>query len=201
MFWFLHYCAKALLGLAVVALLWFGYRNRHLLSPAQDWLHTLERADLERLEVLGTNTARVVRVSSGDTLLVGQSRSERLEFRVAGITAPPFTRHKHSPAWKAYEASRLHLESLARSNEVQVAYTFFVPRAGGVGGVYMGGTNLALAMLESGLAIVHDASLKSLPLTQQVQLLAAEKRAREAKRGHWADPAAITLIRGPTPAD
>lgn len=196
MFWFLHYAVKTLIAVAIAGLLWFAYDNRHLLSPAQDWVNTLERADLERLEVLGTNTARVVRVNSGDTLTVGEKRSDRLEFRIAGVVAPPYNRHRHTPSWKSYEDSRRQLESLVRSNEVSVAYTFLVPRAGGVGGVYLNGTNVAISLLESGMAVVHDPSLKSLPLTDQVLLLAAEKRAREDKRGIWNDPAMLGVLRG-----
>lgn len=196
MFWFLHYSVKVGMALAAVALLWFAYANRQLLNPAEDWLHTLQRADLERLEVLGTNTARVVKVNSGDTLTVGEKRSDRVEFRIAGIVAPPRSRAIHSPAWNAWEQSRRQLADLTLSNEVSVAYTFLVPRAGGVGGVYLHGTNVALPMLESGMALVHDASLKGLPVPDQLQLLAAEKRAREEQRGFWADPVMVRAMKG-----
>lgn len=45
---------------------------------------------------------------------------------------------------------------------------------------------MAIPLLREGMVIVHDASLKSLPIPDQVQLLAAEKSAREGRRGVWA---------------
>lgn len=190
MFHFLHYAVKVAIVLMIVGLGAWAYSERARLEPAEEWLETLRRADLERLEVLGTNTAPVVAVPSGDSVVVGTSRTDRLTFRIAGVTAPPRARRKHSEAWKAFEQSRKHLESQVLSNPVDVAYTFLVPRGGGVGGVYLRGTNVAYAILDAGMGIVHDGSLKSLPVPEQVRLLAAEKAAREARRGFWADTVA-----------
>ncbi|MCC6234943.1 MAG: thermonuclease family protein, partial [Verrucomicrobiales bacterium] len=195
MFWFLHYTVKAVIALAFLALGLGAWMNRHRLEPAEEWVQTLRRAEVERLEVLGTNTAMMVRAPSGDTVTVGQAKKDRLVFRVAGVVGPPRALKRHSPAWKTFERSREHLQSLALSNEVTVAYTFFEPRVGGVGAVYLRGTNLALAQVAAGMALVHDASLKGLPLPDQVKLLAEEKKAREEKRGFWAEPEVVARIR------
>lgn len=199
MFWFLHYSVKVLIGLAIVGMLCLAYANRELLTPAEEWMRTLERADLGRLEILGTNTARVVKANAGDTLTVGESRTNRLTFRIAGVVAPPVNRHRNTPSWQAFEDSRVFLDRAAASNEVVIAYTYLVPGVGGVGGVYLGGTNLALTLLDSGMAVVHDASLKSLPLPEQVLLLAAEKKAREARRGVWSKPAVLSALKARSP--
>jgi hypothetical protein len=87
------------------------------------------------------------------------------------------------------------LSVLALSNEVRVAYTFAIPGGGGVGGVYLGRTNVALPMLHEGMVIVHDGSLRSLPIVEQVQLLAVEKGARETRRGFWTN----AVVLGPPP--
>ena len=51
-----------------------------------------------------------------------------------------------------------------------------------MGGVYLGETNVALSLLEQGAARVDDATLKGLPLGEQVRLLAAEKAVLEKVR-------------------
>lgn len=191
MFWFLHYTVKVLLALAIVGLGATLYLNRHWFAPAEDWAETLGRADLGTLPVLETITGRVVRVTSGDGLTVREGRGPLRLVRIAGIVAPPRSRNSRSPGSLAADRSRELLSRLALSNEVRVAFTFVVPRRGGAGGVYLGETNLAVPLLEAGAVMVHDGSLKSLPLTEQVQLLAAERSARSARRGCWTNMAAL----------
>jgi endonuclease YncB( thermonuclease family) len=94
----------------------------------------------------------------------------------------------------AWVEERNASRNLALSNEVPVAYTFFIPHGGGLGGVYLGGKNIAIPLLESGAAIVDEATLKCLPVVKQIQLLAAEA-AREEKRGLWGDSAMLEAER------
>jgi endonuclease YncB( thermonuclease family) len=151
-------------------------------------MQTLRRAHRETLPILGQSTGRVVRVVAGDTVSIRPPEAQAQNFRIAGILAPPYARNPLSDEAKAFRRSRDYLASLALSNEVRVAYTYLTPEgSGGIGGVYLGETNLALPMLAAGWVIVHDASLRSLPITDQVQLLAAEKKAREAQVGFWSD--------------
>ena len=56
-------------------------------------------------------------------------------------------------------------------------------------------------ILEVGGAIIHEGSLKSLPVLEQVQLLAAEKAAREARRGIWEDPELVEVVRSSAGAE
>ncbi len=120
-----------------------------------------------------------------------------LTVRVAGILAPlpPRTQNPRNPQLVAFRRSRNALGELVLSNEVTVAYTFHAPRTGGVGGVYRGTTNVAIPLLATGAVIIHDASLKWLPLSEQVRLLAAEKEAKEARRGFWEDTVTVGAAR------
>ena len=187
MFWFLHYAVKAGIALALVGVGLVVYLNRHWFQPADEWAQTLRRAQTETLPILGQATGRVVRASSGDTLVVRLEQGGPIAWRIAGVLAPPSSKQPRSARALAFQASRDALARVSRSNEVSIAYTFVAPEGGGLGGVYLAGTNLAIPLLSEGMVIVHDASLKSLPVVQQVQLLAAEKEAREARRGLWAD--------------
>ena len=186
MFWFLHYAVKAGIGLALLGAGALLYAHRAMFSPAQEWMETLRRAETERLPIVGEADGRVIRVPAGDSVIVRDAQGAKVSFRIAGVLGPPPSRHPRSERAEVFRRSQNFLRELALSNDVHIAYTFMVPEGGGVGGVYLGGTNLAIPLLREGMVIVHDASLKSLPIPDQVQLLAAEKAAREGRRGVWA---------------
>lgn len=188
MFWFLHYAVKFGIGLALIGVGAWLYANRVWFSPAEEWVETLRRAEVETLPIVGEATGQVIRVPSGDTVIVRDARGAKVSFRIAGILGPPWSRHPRSERSRVFRTSQEFLKGLAISNEVRMAYTFMVPEGGGLGGVYLGGTNVGIPLLREGMVIVHDPSLKSLPIQDQVLLLAAEKEAREARRGVWAGP-------------
>ena len=187
MFWFLHYAVKVLIGLALIGMGALLYANRDWFSPAEAWVETLRRAEPDTLAIQGEVTGRVIRVPTGDSVVIRDADGARLSFLVAGIEAPPPSRIPRSEKARAFAESRDALRDLVLSNEVRVAYTFFVPEGGGLGAVYRGPTNVAVPLAEAGVVRVKDATLKGLPLTDQVALLAAEKGAREAARGIWAN--------------
>ncbi len=186
MFWFLHYAMKVGIGVALIGMGAWLYANRVWFAPAEEWVETLRRAETETLPIVGEANGRVVRVPAGDSVIVRDDQGAKVSFRIAGVLGPPPSRHPRSERAAIFRRSQDFLKGLAISNEVRIAYTFMVPEGGGLGGVYLAGTNLAVPLLREGMVIVHDASLKSLPIQDQVQLLAAEKEAREARRGVWA---------------
>lgn len=186
MFWFLHYAVKVGIGVALIGMGAWLYANRVWFAPAEEWVETLRRAETETLPIVGEANGRVVRVPAGDSVIVRDDQGAKVSFRIAGVLGPPPSRHPRSERAAIFRRSQDFLKGLAISNEVRIAYTFMVPEGGGLGGVYLAGTNLAVPLLREGMVIVHDASLKSLPIQDQVQLLAAEKEAREARRGVWA---------------
>lgn len=185
MFWFLHYTVKVAAVLALIGMGVLLYVNRHWFAPADAWMRTMNRAQTEPMPVLGELNGQVVRVLSGDSFVMKEAQGPQYSIRVAGVLAPPASRNQRSEAAQAFRASREQLASLILSNEIRVAYTYLTPEGSGIGGVYLKGTNIALALLDSGRVIVHDSSLKSLPVTDQLRLLAAEKLAREARHGFW----------------
>jgi endonuclease YncB( thermonuclease family) len=185
MFWFLHYAVKVGIGAALIALGAWLSAQRVWFAPAEEWLETLRRAEVETLPIVGEATGRVIRVPAGDSVIVRNELGATVTFRIAGVLGPPPSRHPRSERAVVFRRSQEFLKALAISNDVRIAYTFMVPEGSGLGGVYLAGTNLGIALLREGMAIVHDASLKSLPIQDQVQLLAAEKEAREARRGVW----------------
>lgn len=186
MFWFPHYAVKAGIGLALLGCGALLYANRAVFLPAQEWVETLRRAETETLPIVGEAQGLVIRVPAGDAVIVRDGQGAKVSFRIAGVLGPPSSRHPRSERAAVFRRSQEFLRSLALSNDVRIAYTFMVPEGGGVGGVYLAGTNLAIPLLREGTVIVHDPSLKSLPIQEQILLLTAEKEARESRRGVWA---------------
>lgn len=120
-----------------------------------------------------TFTGRVVGITDGDTLTVlRDGRPERI--RLAGIDAPeagqPFARR-----------ARQHLASLAGGREatVQVQGTDRYGRL--VARVVVGDVDVGLEQVRQGLAwhVTRD--------SRDARLAAAEREARAARRGLWAD--------------
>lgn len=187
MFWFFHYAAKVLMGVALVGVGITLYANRHWLNPSEEWVQQLGRVQTETVPIVGVVTGRVTRVTSGERLRVAAGPETRQYFQIVGISTPVASLNPHSPDSIAFRESRDFLATMVLSNEVRIACTLLVPDGGGMGGVYLGETNVAVPMLSAGKAIVHDASLRSLPVSDQIRLLVAEKTAKDARLGVWAN--------------
>ncbi len=195
MFRVLHYTAKVLLGLALAGVLVLAYASRHWFHPALEWIRVTRRAQTDPLPVVARSTGVVVRVTSGNELVLRTPGNRRQNVRIAGISTPPSVRNPSSDEASAFAWSRERLRSMVLSNTVAVAYTFMPNEGGGLGGVYLGSTNVAVPLLLQGAAVVNDASLKCLPVLDQLQLLAAEKEARESGRGFWTNAGVLAKIR------
>lgn len=197
MFWFLHYATKVTLGLALLGLAVLLYLNRHWFEPADAWVETLRRTRADTVPVLGQTTGIVIRLPSGDSVAVRTAHATVETYRINGIVAPPWSRNPLSERARIFRRTRDSLASLVLSNEVHIAYTFHVPGRGGAGSLYRDGTNIALPLLRDGFVIVHQPSLHAVPVLEQVQMLAAEKAARDAARGVWSDPDTLAALRDP----
>ena len=159
--------------LALIAVLAFCVwaSAAHALEPS---LSALERGP----------KARVVEVIDGDTVVL----ADGLQVRLVGIQAPklPLGR-KNFPTWPFGEEAKSELEEIVQGREVQLLY----------GGRPLDRNGRALAhlvidgkiwvqgeMLERGFARVY-----TFPDNRSVvpELMARERRAREAHRGIWTD--------------
>jgi len=117
---------------------------------------------------------RVVKVADGDTLtvLVGKKR-ERI--RLSGIDAPEST--------QAYGVeAREAMIKMVHSKDVVVCYDNRDNYQRIVGRVFVNGMDVGLEMLKQGFAWHYS------HFDQTPEYIAAEKAAREARLGLWADP-------------
>ena len=126
-----------------------------------------------------TITGKVVGVADGDTLTL-DSEGRRVIIRLSGIDAPergqPFGRKS---------GDELRVLAL---HQVATAETHKQDRYGReVGTVEVGGKDLGLEQVRSGMAWVLQRYLKELPVERQAEYVAAEEAARTARRGLWSD--------------
>ena len=129
-----------------------------------------------------TLTGRIIHVSDGDTVTLLTQESASLRIRVSGIDAP-----EKKQAWGA--RSRQAMMRCAYGKTAQVE-THKKDRYGRlVGVVTADGTDCGLALLKSGLAWFYSAYERELPAAKRPLYCAAEKEARQKKRGLWQDNA------------
>ena len=129
-----------------------------------------------------TITGKVVGVADGDTLTL-DSEGRRVVIRLSGIDAPE---RGHPDGQPFGRKSGDELRALALHQVVTVE-THKQDRYGReVGTVEVGGKDLGLEQVRSGMAWVFRRYLKELPQTRRSAYLAAEDEARAHRRGLWA---------------
>ncbi|KAJ1028398.1 hypothetical protein NDA16_001565 [Ustilago loliicola] len=148
-------------------------------SKANTFLPGLKRA--------GRITAVVDFVASASRFkLIVPRENVRLTFVLAGIRAPKTARNaneKDEPFGReGLDFSTMR--ALQRDVEIEV---FSTDKVGGfIGALYLNKTdNLAVSLVEGGLATVHGYSAEATPFYKQ--LLDAEEKAKEGKLGVWHD--------------
>lgn len=119
-------------------------------------------------------TPRVIGVADGDTITVLQNQ-QPLKIRLQGIDCPEGGQAFGSVA-------KRHLSDLVFGKDVTVTPTDMDRYGRTVADIAVGGRDVGLAMVEAGLAW-HFTRYSSDP-----RLAAAEREAREARRGLWRDP-------------
>jgi hypothetical protein len=122
-------------------------------------------------------TGRIVGLRAPALLELHEAGGARHHLRLAGLEPPP------DPA--DARALRQTLATLVVSQEVQAVTTVPATSRDGAALVELGGTNLNAWLLTAGLARTAPGALQAVPMRNQLDLLAAEARAREARRGTW----------------
>jgi len=132
------------------------------------------------LLVLGaTIEAKTVSVESGDSLLVSDAAGQQIQIRLNGIDAPdekqPYAKEAKEALAKLVQDQQLKIET---SGEDRYKRT--------IGNVLVGETNVNQKLVRDGWAWWFR---RYAPDDKALE--AAEKEAREAKRGLWADPSPV----------
>ncbi len=127
---------------------------------------------------------RVVGVSDGDTVTVLDGDRVQHKVRLAGIDAPE--------SHQAYGGrSKQHLSSLVFSQDVQVEWHKLDRYGRLVGKILVGGVDANLRQVEAGLAWHYQQYHREQSPADREAYASAERRARDARFGLWADAAPV----------
>ncbi len=164
------------------------YTQRARIQPAVDlatlaW-HQDRKAEFPVREFTGT----VTRSYGGSSFQVRDAAGQSYNFGLAGIAAG----NPEGPA-NAVERRRsaqvaTNLTAWVHGAPVRIQVTLENPATKtGLGIVWAGTNNLNERVLEEGLAALRKDQIRALPLTDQLALVLAERRAKESGTGIWAE--------------
>ena len=123
-----------------------------------------------------TLQGRVTAVQSGNQIRITTSDGRHRQVRLLGIRLP-------SNDWRTAGSAKRHLATLIAGRHVSIEYQTLPGNGVILGRVRHGGADVALRMLEAGLAVVSDKGYLK-PETRQIYL-ASESLARKRKMGFW----------------
>jgi endonuclease YncB( thermonuclease family) len=129
-------------------------------------------------------TARVTRISDGDTLTVVDRRGHEYRVRLLGIDAPELGQPYS-------QVARSHLARLIGNQAVRITWEKKDRYDRLLAFVSRDGTNFNLALVSAGLAWFYRAYEKDLPLAERQRLDRAEAEARSSRRGLWQEPSPV----------
>jgi endonuclease YncB( thermonuclease family) len=176
MFFFLHRMLVVLFWGAVAALLVYLYQFRAALYPGLDLIIALRIPGGLHGRPLGELRGRVVRVFDGQTLQLKPADAPVYNVRLIGIAAPDLSSpNRQEKEWA--ERSRVHLSDLVLSHEVRVAVTVSNEARVAAGLVFLGPTNVNVAMVGAALANAHRPTMGGLPLQARYALVRAARLA------------------------
>ena len=166
---------------------WTLYANREVFRPLVDLVQVSREMSLEQTSqpIIGQMTGQVIQVTGPDTFRVRNDAGTFFHFRVDGVDALQLGEAQTREQARLWNQCRTNLSSLILSNQVRIDITVTNLNRGGLGFVYVNGTNLNLKMVEAGTAAINPNYLKTLPLKEQYAFLTAQKKAQELRLGIW----------------
>ncbi|TYJ56577.1 hypothetical protein B9479_002669 [Cryptococcus floricola] len=157
----------------------------------------------------GKHAAVVDFVSAGSRFKLFMPREHtKITLVLAGIRAPRTARNASEKS-EPFGAEALKFASKYLQRDVEVGrsspdYAFdSTDRSGGfIGILYAGGANIAVELVQEGLASVHERAAETLPFGRE--LVAAEEKAKKEKKGIWStyseEEASAKVVSDPTTA-
>jgi len=127
---------------------------------------------------------RVVNVGDGDSLTLLDATQRRHRIRLEGIDAPELGQPHGHAARQSLVGMAARRDAVARCSKTD-SYGRHVCR------LRVDGRDAGLAQVRAGMAWLYDRYADELPAQRRRQYEDAQKRARAARLGLWADPAPI----------
>ncbi len=172
--------------LSGVAYLAYNHREAWYIPIKDYWVVAHIDASLHQ-ETIEYWDGRVTQVLSGDQFVMKAASGALCSIRLTGLEAPQATNRLDQISVEDAQRSQQFLSSTVMSRDVRVAVTYRPSREvrSGMGIVFLNGTNVNQAVVESGNARARLEFMKGLPRHIQLGLLKAERRARRNGSGVW----------------
>jgi endonuclease YncB( thermonuclease family) len=130
-----------------------------------------------------TEEGTVTHVADGDTITVITANQTKLRIRMVGIDAPETPKGAKFPGQPFGKDAEAYLKQLIEGKRVKVEIYQVDRYKRLLSTIFLGGTDINLAMIEAGLAEVYRGPESDNPYKRQYQ--AAEETARSARKSMW----------------
>lgn len=163
---------------AAAGLAFLAWQQRERFTPIADFYTALTLTDGYRQQIIDERRAEVVKVVDPLTVTVRDESGRLANVRLTGIDGlPPGTRDTKEAA----AASATLLGDLVLSNRVSIQVTHQYDPTALLGLVWVGTTNVNVALVRAGVAHAKRSFMNGLPLRLRYDLLRAQ-RAAESRR-------------------
>jgi endonuclease YncB( thermonuclease family) len=169
-------------------LTWFTYERREIFMPLVSWLRVARPQELPAATpVVVSLQGKVTKVPDGGSLVFRGPSATLYSYSLAGLVAPNLNDKTDPAERRRGENSRLFLSNLVSNEAIKMDVTFLASKHAGLGILYLGGTNVNLAMVQAGMARVNPGFIKNFSFKDQSDLMTAEAAAKAQKMGIWAE--------------
>lgn len=156
--------------------------------PLVSWFRTTRQQELpQATPVVVSLQGKVTKVQDGGTLVFRGPSASLYRFGLAGLVAPNLNDKADPAERRRGQNSLLFLSNLVSNQTIKLDVTFLASKQAGLGILYLGGTNVNLAMVEAGMARVNPDFIKNFSFKDQSDLMTAEAAAKSHKMGIWAE--------------
>ena len=172
------------IGLAIVGG-WVLYHYPGIVRPMFIWAGDTWRHLRSDGRIDGTLRGQVVEVFDARTLTERADEGGLYNLRLIGILPPEPGVAGVAPDTAIAATARRLLGQMALGQPVRVDLVHLATNRTGLGGIYVGETNLGVAMVDAGLATTDPKTIDRLPAAVQAELLKAERRSQMQHHGLW----------------
>jgi endonuclease YncB( thermonuclease family) len=179
MFYAIRRMIKLLMGLCVLAVLFWVYQQRAIFEPAFVWYDVYENGGITNTTALPTVSGRATRVTDPHTFQIRQRKGDFLTVRLTGLQEEPVPTTPQE--FQLQKPKRDALAALVLSNFVHVDVTYSNKNSI-LGVAYANGTNVNTALVAHGDGRLKPEYIKLLPRQTQYAFFRAHRVAAKAAK-------------------
>ena len=163
----------------------YVYQQREIFRPLVDLFTLWKNSESKSPPFIDELSGEVVRVLDGSTFQLKDAQGLNYVISLTGLDVLAMRKRDNAAERAIADGSKTNLMKLILGRQVKIELTSTNQNLTGLGVVFLGQTNVNAKVLEAGMSHINPQFIKSLPLKQQYELLAAQRKAQEQKLGIW----------------